>query len=164
MGSEMCIRDRLVAEAVYARIVSSEPERRQRVSDIFGGSTEPLEDVTVDDIETSLYASKIISYAQGFRLLDRASEENDWDLDLGLVASLWRAGCIIRARFLEDITDAYRDDPDLPELIEQSFFADALTEAQTSWRKVVRSAIEAGIPAPASVSYTHLTLPTIYSV
>lgn len=139
----------LVAEAVYARIVSSEPERRQRVSDIFGGSTEPLEDVTVDDIETSLYASKIISYAQGFRLLDRASEENDWDLDLGLVASLWRAGCIIRARFLEDITDAYRDDPDLPELIEQSFFADALTEAQTSWRKVVRSAIEAGIPAPA---------------
>ncbi len=139
----------LVAEAVYARIVSSEPERRHRVADIFGNDTERLERVGVADIESSLYASKIISYAQGFRLLDRASRENEWGLDLGLVASLWRAGCIIRARFLEDITDAYREQPDLPELIEERFFSDALVDAEPSWRKVVSGAISSGIPAPA---------------
>ena len=139
----------LVAEAVYARIVSSEPDRRQRVAAIFGDDTGRLEGVTVEDIESSLYASKIVSYAQGFRLLDRASNDNDWGLDLGLVASLWRAGCIIRARFLEDITDAYVENPELPELIEEEFFSDALSEAETSWRNVVGGAIAAGIPAPA---------------
>ena len=139
----------LVAEAVYARIVSSEPDRRQRVAAIFGDSTGQLEGVTVEDIESSLYASKIVSYAQGFRLLDRASNDNDWGLDLGLVASLWRAGCIIRARFLEDITDAYTDKPELPELIEEEFFSNALSAAETSWRNVVAGAIAAGIPAPA---------------
>ena len=139
----------LVGEAVYARIVSSEPERRQRIADIYGDETEELDGVSVDDIEASLYASKIVSYSQGFRLLDRASRENDWDLDLGLVASLWRAGCIIRARFLEDITNAYESHPDLPELVEESFFSEALSEAQHSWRRVLGGAIGAGIPAPA---------------
>lgn len=139
----------LVAEAVYARIVSSEPARRRRVADLFGDEPRRLDGVTVDDIEASLYASKIVSYSQGFRLLDRASEENGWDLDLGLVASLWRAGCIIRARFLDDITAAYRSEPDLPELIEEGFFAGALTEAVGSWRQVVGGAVAAGLPAPA---------------
>ncbi len=139
----------LVAEAVYARIVSSEPDRRQRVADIFGDETERLQGTSIADIEASLYASKIVSYSQGFRLLDRASQENQWDLDLGLVASLWRAGCIIRARFLEDITEAYRAHPDLPELIEEEFFSDALSDAEASWRTVVGAAIASGIPAPA---------------
>ncbi len=139
----------LVAEAVYARVVSSEPDRRQRVADIFGDETEPMREAGIADIEASLYASKIVSYSQGFRLLDRASRENEWDLDLGLVASLWRAGCIIRARFLEDITDAYRAHPDLPELIEEEFFSDALTQAESSWRTVVGAAVASGIPAPA---------------
>ena len=139
----------LVGEAVYARIVSSEPERRQRVADIYGDQTSELGGVGVDDIEASLYASKIVSYSQGFRLLDRASRENDWDLDLGLVASLWRAGCIIRARFLEDITRAYEADPALGELIEEPFFSKALSEAETSWRRVVGGVVASGIPAPA---------------
>jgi 6-phosphogluconate dehydrogenase len=139
----------LVGEAVYARIVSSEPHRRQRIADIYGDQTSNLSAVSVDDIEASLYASKIVSYSQGFRLLDRASRENGWDLDLGLVASLWRAGCIIRARFLEDITTAYESDPDLPELIEEPFFSKALSDAERSWRSVAGGAIAAGIPAPA---------------
>lgn len=139
----------LVAEAVYARIVSSEPDRRRRISDVFGGETSPLMNVSVEDIESSLYASKIVSYAQGFRLLDRASGENGWDLDLGLVASLWRAGCIIRARFLGDITDAYENDPELPDLTEAAFFSEALEDAVPSWRSVVGGAVSSGIPAPA---------------
>lgn len=139
----------LVGEAVYARIVSSEPERRQRVAGMYGDQTSELTGVSVDDIEASLYASKIVSYSQGFRLLDRASREGGWDLDLGLVASLWRAGCIIRARFLEDITSAYTADPELPELIEEPFFSSALSEAESSWRSVVGGAVTAGIPAPA---------------
>ena len=146
---EMAEPTTLVAEAVYARIVSSEPERRQRIADRYGDEIDDLKEVTVQQIEASLYASKIISYAQGFRLLDAASRESGWDLDLGLVASIWRAGCIIRARFLEDITSAYRSDPDLPELIEEDFFAEAVSEAQESWRRVVGGAIAAGIPAPA---------------
>ena len=139
----------LVAEAVYARIVSSDPDRRARASGVFSRPTTPLETVGVDDIETALYASKIISYAQGFRLMATASEENAWDLDLGLVASLWRAGCIIRAAFLEDITSAYRSAADLTDLTEASFFAEALNSADSGWRAVVSGAVNAGIPVPA---------------
>ncbi len=142
----------LVAEAVYARIVSSDPERRRRVSDMFSNPMTGLEGVRVEDIEAALYASKIISYAQGFRLMASASHENNWSLDLGSVASLWRAGCIIRARFLEDITLAYGSDPDLPDLIEQQFFAEALGAADGSWRRVVSEAVRAGIPVPAYAS------------
>ncbi len=109
----------LVAEAVYARIVSSDPDRRARTAEIFASPTTHLEDVRVEDVEAALYASKIISYAQGFRLLDAASTEYGWDLDLGSVASLWRAGCIIRAAFLEDIMGAYLSTPDLPDLTEE---------------------------------------------
>lgn len=139
----------LVAEAVYARIVSSDPERRLRASNVFDKPIGTLDEVTVNDIEASLYASKIISYAQGFRLLSAASDEHEWDLDLGLVASLWRAGCIIRAEFLEDITQAYRDHPDLEDLAQATFFAEALKSAEASWRLVVSGAVNSGIPAPA---------------
>jgi 6-phosphogluconate dehydrogenase len=139
----------LVAEAVYARIVSSTPERRARTADLYPMPTGAIEGVTVDDIEAALYASKIISYAQGFRLLRGASEEHGWALDLGTLASIWRAGCIIRASFLEDITAAYAADPDLEDLAAAEFFAEALKEAQPSWRKVVAAATMAGIPTPA---------------
>jgi 6-phosphogluconate dehydrogenase len=139
----------LVAEAVYARIVSSEPARRQRVSKLFSTPTKPLAESSVEDIEAALYASKIVSYAQGFRMLETASKEYGWELDLGSVASLWRAGCIIRAVFLENITAAYRNNPNLPDLMEETFFAQALSSAETSWRKVVSDAVRAGIPAPA---------------
>ncbi|HEY6629555.1 MAG TPA: NADP-dependent phosphogluconate dehydrogenase, partial [Acidimicrobiia bacterium] len=97
----------LVAEAVYARIVSSDPDRRQRAAAIFPTPIGDLSGVGTGDIEQSLYASKIISYAQGFRLMLKASDEHKWGLSPGSIASIWRAGCIIRAAFLEDITAAY---------------------------------------------------------
>jgi 6-phosphogluconate dehydrogenase len=106
-------------------------------------------DVAIDDIESSLYASKIISYAQGFRLMQTASAEHSWDLDLGTIASIWREGCIIRADFLADITTAYASTPDLVDLTDADFFIDALKEAVPGWRRVVSAAITAGIPAPA---------------
>jgi 6-phosphogluconate dehydrogenase len=139
----------LVAEAVYARIISSDPERRARASQVFDSPIGVLDLVTIDDIEASLYASKIVSYAQGFRLLEAASRDHGWDLDLGLVASLWRAGCIIRAEFLEDMTTAYRETPDLEDLAQATFFAEALKSAEPSWRRVVAGAATSGIPAPA---------------
>jgi 6-phosphogluconate dehydrogenase len=139
----------LVAEAVYARIVSSDPDRRQRAASVFPTPTADMSEVLTEDIEQSLYASKIISYAQGFRLMGRASAEHDWNLSPGSIASIWRAGCIIRAAFLEDITAAYLRDPDLADMTEDWFFADALLAAETQWRRVVAGAVTAGIPAPA---------------
>jgi 6-phosphogluconate dehydrogenase len=139
----------LVGEAVYARIVSSDPDARRRAARIYDGALGSLGEVTPDDIESALYASKIISYAQGFRLMRAASDEYGWDLDSGTIASIWRAGCIIRAVFLEDITTAFRRDPSLPDLIEDGFFSSALKKAEASWRSVVAGAASAGIPAPA---------------
>jgi 6-phosphogluconate dehydrogenase len=139
----------LVGEAVYARIVSSDPDARKRAAQVYDGAIGSLGEMSTDDVESALYASKIISYAQGFRLMRAASDEHGWDLDLGTIASIWRAGCIIRAVFLEDITAAFRRDPELPDLIEDGFFSGALKEAAPSWRGVVAEAARAGIPAPA---------------
>jgi 6-phosphogluconate dehydrogenase len=139
----------LVAEAVYARIVSSDPDARKRVAAIYPDAPGRLDEVTPDDVESALYASKIISYAQGFRLMRAASDEFGWDLDLATIASIWRAGCIIRAAFLEDITAAFLRDPALPDMTEDDFFSNALLEAETSWREVVARAALSGIPAPA---------------
>ena len=136
----------LVAEAVYARIVSSDPDARRRAAAIYAGGSGTLGAVTPDDVESALYASKIISYAQGFRLMRAASDENGWDLDLATIASIWRAGCIIRAVFLEDITAAFLRDPALPDMIEDDFFSGALDDAETSWRAVVAGAAMSGIP------------------
>jgi len=139
----------LVAEAVYARIVSSDPGRRAQNAERFPSVVGPVGGVSVDDIESALYASKIISYAQGFRLLASASDEHGWGLRPGMLASIWRAGCIIRARFLTEITDAYISQPDLGDLSGAPFFSDALTEAEPPWRRVVAGAAMAGIPVPA---------------
>jgi 6-phosphogluconate dehydrogenase len=139
----------LVAEAVYARIVSSDPDARKRVAAIYPDAPDTLGEMTSDDVESALYASKIISYAQGFRLMRAASDEFGWDLDLGTIASIWRAGCIIRAEFLEDISAAFLRDPGLPDMMEDDFFSRALVEAETPWREVVARAALSGIPAPA---------------
>jgi 6-phosphogluconate dehydrogenase len=139
----------LVSEAVYARVVSSDPVARKRAADVFPQPPAPLSEVSTQDIEAALYASKIISYAQGFRLMHAASEEHQWKLDPGSIASIWRAGCIIRADFLEDITAAYQRTPDLADMIEDPFFAGALTESEPSWRTTVAGAATAGIPSPA---------------
>ncbi len=141
----------LVGEAVYARVVSSDPDARRRAAEIYDAPVAAT-GLETDDVESALYASKIISYAQGFRLMKAASDGFGWALDLGTIASIWRAGCIIRADFLEDITAAFVRDPSLPDLIEDAFFAGALKEAGTSWRKAGAAAATAGIPAPAYAS------------
>jgi 6-phosphogluconate dehydrogenase len=142
----------LVAEAVYARMVSSDPEARRRAASIYDSPVGTLGELATGDVESALYGSKIVSYAQGFRLMRAASAEFEWDLDLATIASIWRAGCIIRADFLEDITSAYRRDTALPDMLEDPFFADALRAAEPAWRAVVAGAAKAGIPAPAYAS------------
>ena len=139
----------LVAEAVFARIVSSFKEQRVRASEVLTGPEATFEPVALDDIRDALYASKIVSYTQGFMLLRSASEEFSWDLDLGRIASLWREGCIIRAAFLDDITAAFDRDPELTNLLLDPFFTDAVHRAQAGWRRVVSAAVTAGIPVPA---------------
>ena len=138
----------LVGEAVYARIVSALKDQRESASRVLTGPDTRIEAPGfVDDIEQALYASKIVSYAQGFMQMQAASEENGWNLDLSRIAKLWRAGCIIRARFLDDIADAFSRKPE--NLMVDAFFAEALTRAQGSWRTVVSAAVTAGIPVPA---------------
>ena len=142
----------LIAEAVYARIVSSLFDQRQLAAAQIGSEPARFEapgDDVIADLHDALYASKIVSYAQGFMLLDAASIDNGWNLDLGAVAGLWRAGCIIRSRFLNDITTAFNRSPDLPSLLLDTFFAGEVAAAEPGWRRTVVRAVEAGIPAPA---------------
>jgi len=142
----------LVAEAVYARILSALLERRVTASHVLDG---PRSDVAADrrqalsDLHDALYASKIVSYAQGFMLLAAASAEHTWELDLARVASLWRGGCIIRSRFLTNIMRAYEDHPRLSDLLLSPFFAGELAAAQQGWRRTVTRAVQAGIAVPA---------------
>jgi 6-phosphogluconate dehydrogenase len=141
----------LVAEAVYARIVSALKEQRVEASKaLYGPMGRP--DVSLDDIRDALYASKIVSYAQGFHLLRAASDEYGWELDYGRIASLWREGCIIRAAFLDDITAAFERDASLLSLLLDRFFLDALMDSQAGWRRVVAAAATTGIPVPAYAS------------
>ena len=144
----------LVAEAVYARVVSSDPDQREHAAAILAGPEPAITDRDgfVSAVHDALYASKIVSYAQGFVLISAAAAEHGWDLDLGRIAQLWRSGCIIRARFLDDITAAFGRHPALPSLLVDGFFADALARSQHGWRRVVSSAIAAGIPVPAYAS------------
>jgi 6-phosphogluconate dehydrogenase len=144
----------LVAEAVYARVVSAFPEDRAAAAALLTGPETGIdaEDGFVQAVHDALYASKIVSYAQGFTLIAAAAEEHGWDLDRGRIAQLWRSGCIIRARFLDDITAAFGRDPGLPSLLVDPFFADALARCQDGWRRVVSVAVRAGIPVPAYAS------------
>jgi 6-phosphogluconate dehydrogenase len=138
----------LVGEAVYARMVSALKEERMVAANRLAGPRLAMV-VGPDAVGDALYASKIVSYAQGFMLMRAASHEYGWSLDLGRTASLWREGCIIRAAFLDDISAAYRRDPQLPNLLLDPFFAEAIAGAQVGWRRAVTSAQAAGIPVPA---------------
>ena len=102
-----------------------------------------------DDLEQALYASKIVSYAQGYQLMRAVSTEQDWALDYGAVALMWREGCIIRSRFLENIRDAFGNDPELANLMLDDFFRAAIDRAQAAWRRVVAAAAQLGVPMPA---------------
>ena len=106
----------------------------------------------VEDVRDALYASKIVAYAQGFEHLAAGSREYGWSLDLGSLATIWRGGCIIRAQFLDRIRDAYAEHPDLQNLMLAPFFQQALASAQDAWRRVIKEAVDRGIPVPAFTS------------
>ncbi|MFC5380956.1 NADP-dependent phosphogluconate dehydrogenase [Aquipuribacter nitratireducens] len=143
-----------IAEAVFARALSSHRETRDAVQAAFGvssGSATPVPDDVpgfVEAVRRALYASKIVSYAQGFDMLSAGAAEHGWDLDMGTIARIWRGGCIIRARFLDRITDAYREHPGLVSLLTAPVFHEALDGAGDAWRDVVAAAVRAGVPVP----------------
>jgi 6-phosphogluconate dehydrogenase len=146
-----------ITEAVFARILSSQKAQRLKAAQILAGpegrvSAKPEAAGLIEDVRDALYASKIVAYAQGFEHLRAGSREFGWDLDLGALATIWRGGCIIRAKFLDRIKDAYAESPDLPNLLLASFFQEALGAAQRPWRSVVKQAVEHGVPIPAFAS------------
>ncbi len=140
-----------IAEAVFARSLSSRLDQRVAASDLPGPTATPVSDPDsfIEDVRLALYASKIIAYSQGFDEIVAGAKEYGWDIHKGDIAKIWRGGCIIRARFLNRITEAYTENPDLVALITAPFFRDVVANAQDSWRRVVCAAAQSGIPAPA---------------
>ncbi len=141
-----------IAEAVFARTISAIKAERVTASKQLAGPKVKFEENKEDFVEMirrALYASKICSYAQGFQLMRAASEEYKYNLNYGNIALLWRGGCIIRARFLENIKQAFEHHPDLPNLLLDPYFKAAIEKNQYAWRKVVAKAIEFGISVPA---------------
>ena len=141
-----------VAEAVFARCLSAVKEERIHASTILPGvnqnaSKENISEL-IDSVRDALYCSKICSYAQGFQLMREAQQEYDWSLNFAEIAQIWRGGCIIRAAFLQKITEAYERDPGLPNLLLDNYFKECIENYQTSWRKVVCLATNHGIPIP----------------
>jgi len=145
----------LIAEAVFARCLSSLKQQRFVASKILPGSSKSTNEIIKDkkkflnQVGKALYASKVVSYAQGFMLLAEASKEFDWKLDYGAIAMMWRGGCIIQSRFLGHIKSAFQKNPQLVNLLLDDFFKNAIHEAQDSWREVVSAAALLGIPTPA---------------
>ena len=146
----------LITESVFARVLSSLKTERVAASKILSGpAAAPFDGdraAFIEAVRRALYLSKVISYAQGFAQLRTASEEYGWSLDLGTIAKIFRAGCIIRARFLQKITDAYAKDPALANLLLDPYFKDIAGNYQASLRDVVVAAVKAGVPVPAFAS------------
>ena len=141
-----------IAEAVFARSLSSKPAQRAAAADLPGPSAPWAvadADAFVEDVRQALYASKIVAYSQGFDEIVAGAEQYGWDIRKGDIAAIWRGGCIIRARFLNRITDAYAEDPGLVALLTAPYFREALERTQEAWRRVVAVAAGAGIPSPA---------------
>ncbi len=138
-----------ITEAVFARSLSALKSERVHAAEILKGPTGGTDPSLADDLSHALYASKIVAYAQGFQQMGAAAQDEGWKLDLGAMATIWRGGCIIRARFLDRIREAYDGEPDLANLMLADFFAEALEQAQDPWRRVVARAAELGIPTPA---------------
>jgi 6-phosphogluconate dehydrogenase len=142
-----------IAEATFARALSSHAEQRGPAQEAFGSGVNDLDvadrDAFVDDVRLALYASKVVAYAQGFDHIAAGSSEYDWDVDRGAMATIWRGGCIIRARFLNRIREAYDEDAALPSLLVAPYFADAVRGGVDAWRRIVAQAAAAGIPTPA---------------
>lgn len=142
----------LIGESVFARCLSAQKDERVRAAQKLPKTASRFEGdkrAMIQAIRQALYASKIISYAQGFRLMREASKEYAMALNYGDIALMWRGGCIIRSRFLDDIKAAYTANPDLENLLLADFFVDAMTQAEAGWRQAVILGIQLGIPTPA---------------
>jgi len=142
-----------IAEATFARSLSGHAEQRAAARKAFGADLTLLDisdpSAFVDDVRRALYASKVVAYAQGFDQIGAGSAEYGWDIDRGMMATIWRGGCIIRARFLDRIRAAYDEDPALPSLLVAPYFAAAVRDGVDSWRRVAAQAALAGLPTPA---------------
>ena len=150
----------LITEAVYARCLSAQKDARVRASAVLKGPADAkfTGDKTqfIEDVRQALYASKLCSYAQGYVQLDAAAKEFKWKLNNGNIALLWRGGCIIRSRFLGDIKAAFDKNPQLENLLLDDFFRAAIDKAQPSWRRVISTSVQLGLPIPvfsAALSY-----------
>jgi len=143
----------LIGEAVFARTLSSLKEQRVRAAKILKGPhVEALKgDKTafLNDLRDSIYASKIVSYAQGYVLMNQAAKEYKWELNYGGIALMWRGGCIIRSKFLGKIKEAFDKNPNLENLLLDDFFRDKIDRSQGGWRRVVAAAATNGFPIPA---------------
>ncbi|KLI74764.1 MULTISPECIES: NADP-dependent phosphogluconate dehydrogenase [Lacticaseibacillus] len=156
---ELGVPQSVITESVYARYISAMKQERVAASKVL---PKPVADVSVEKkeaiemIRKALYFSKLMSYAQGFEQMRFASEKYDWNLQYGELAKIWRAGCIIRARFLQNITDAYNKKPDLQNLLLDDYFLNIAKNYQESVRDLVGLAVKAGVPVPgfsAAISY-----------
>jgi 6-phosphogluconate dehydrogenase len=142
----------LIGEAVFARCLSALKDERVEAAKVLKGPSASFDGdkaAMVEDLKQALYASKIVSYAQGYQLMRAAAEEHGWKLNNGEIALMWRGGCIIRSAFLGNIKQAFDTDPNLVNLLLDPFFKDAIENAQASWRRVIMKSVELGIPMPA---------------
>jgi 6-phosphogluconate dehydrogenase len=142
----------LIGEAVFARCLSAIKDERVAAAPVLPGKVEKFQGDKkkfVDDLRQALYASKIVSYAQGYQLMRSAAKDYGWNLNYGGIALMWRGGCIIRSAFLGKIKEAFDRNPALVNLLLDPFFADAVNKAQPAWRRVITAAVNMGLPAPA---------------
>jgi 6-phosphogluconate dehydrogenase len=142
----------MISEAVYARCLSATKDERVQASKVLHGPTHKFtgdKKTFLNDLENALYASKLVSYTQGYVLLKAAAEEFKWDLNYGGIALLWRGGCIIRSVFLARIKEAFDRNPQLANLLMDPFFNEVIEKAQEAWRRVVSTAVLNGIWVPA---------------
>ena len=152
---EMGIPLTLISEAVLARFLSALKSSRVEASKVLGGPAVTFKgekQAFIQNIHDALYASKIMSYTQGYMLMQAAAVEYNWNLNYGGIALMWRGGCIIRSIFLGKIKEAFDNQPDLDNLLLDDYFKAEIDDAQSGWRRVVSKAVEAGIPIPAMSS------------
>ena len=145
----------LIAEAVFARFLSAQKDERVKASEAIKGPDRPTgldRKTMVDALEQALYASKLVSYAQGFALMNAMARESNWEINNGGVALMWRGGCIIRSAFLGKIKEAFDRDPKLANLLMDPYFRGEVDRCQAGWRKALGTAIAGGIPLPAMSS------------
>ncbi|MCZ2840169.1 NADP-dependent phosphogluconate dehydrogenase [Modestobacter sp. VKM Ac-2985] len=139
-----------IGEAVFARAVSSKSEQRAAVRRVVHSrpAVQEAPESFEDDVRAALHASKVVAYAQGFDAIVAGARQYGWDIDLGAVATIWRGGCIIRARFLNRIVEAYARNPELETLLADDYFAEAVARGEDAWRRIVSIAALSGVPAP----------------